>query len=343
MPMSHERRDTFDHRGGPAKVKPPGGFRDSGSAWLRVARRGISLAADAVALSRRDSLPRAGPGGIAVVAVHGLALGGAGKTPLVLLLAETLSARQGRPAAVGTRSAAVVADEIGMISRLLPSAPVFSCDDAAEAVRRAALAGCTAVVLDDPSLRRPAAAHVRIACLGPGDGWDLPAFPAGPRRPGCIRRSEVDVVALIDTDDPPVGSPRPVLRLRTRIDGVRDLAGGSRAAAAGPVYLLCGVARPARVLAGLAEAGFRIAGHAFLPDHQPIGPRVRAEAEGAAAACGAERIVVTEKDAARLPDGFAGERLRWAAIGHRLEAPDGLDEALRLLDRRVATPPAARR
>lgn len=338
-------------RGAPRKVKPKTTGRADGGIGARAARaaRGaLSRMADAVAMWRRGAFPHAGGGGPAVLAIHGLALGGAGKTPLAIELAGMLAVRAPGRVALGTRSVAVVADEIEMIARAGPPFALIADDDPAAIIRHATEAGCTHVVLDDPSLSRRAPAHVRVVCLAREDAFDMPVFPAGPRRPGSVRVEEADFAALYDDAAPPVDRALPALLVRTMPARLADLPGATDAPPPGSrAYLLCAIARPERVSDTLAAGDWPVAGATFLPDHHRLDAGVRTRAESAARAAGADRVVVTPKDAARLPIGFGGERMRWSVIRHRIRVAGAVDRLVETLDSRAGTidptPPAARR
>jgi tetraacyldisaccharide 4'-kinase len=288
---------------------------------------------DGVAARRRRPLPAAGLRQLPTVAVHGLALGGAGKTPLVSWLARRLAAGAGGPVGVGTRERSLVGDETALLERLLPGCAVIAVPRPAEAAARAAVAGCRVLVLDDPSLTRPAAAHLRLVCLRPGDDWTMPVFPAGERRPGSVRAWETDHLVLFDGAVAPSGTGLPATRARIVVEGLVELGAWARAGTAGPVvaaagrrlFVLCAVARPQRVVDSLAGLGAAIVGRRMLRDHAALPAVLRGRIEQRAAALGAEAIAITEKDAARILAGrsrVVAARLPWLVVRTRLELED---------------------
>jgi tetraacyldisaccharide-1-P 4'-kinase len=287
-------------------------------------------------------MPRAGPGDMPSVAVHGLALGGSAKTPLCAWLAGRWADRGDGPIAVATRGVPTVADEIAWLRGRLPGTVVVSDDDPRRALGLARQAGCRAVVLDDPSVSRPAAAHLRILCLAPGDGWDVPAFPAGDRRPGGLRPGEVDRVVLLDGAAPhPAFPPSRSDRARLRPLGFAPIARPFDVPCPGVpfarAFLVCGVARPSRVLGSLRTLGVDPVGRWALPDHRAWPAFVRVAAERWAMRRGADAIVVTEKDAVRLPPGFAGDRLAWWVLRTELEV-ESCGEALAAAEEALSRP-----
>jgi tetraacyldisaccharide 4'-kinase len=305
----------------------------------------LARAADLVARRRRTTLPRAGTDQLPTLAVHGLVLGGAGKTPLCAWLAERLAGRLGGPVAVGTRQRAIAGDEADLLRHRLRGSPVFARPDPRQAVEASRAAGCRAVVLDDPSLTRPAPAHFRIVCLRPGDGWTLPAFPAGERRPGCIRPEEADHLVLFDEAAAPPGVALPASRARTVATGLAPLErfrAGSRkpsrrASRDLSAFVLCAVARPERVLVSLQSLGAVVVGSRLLRDHSALPTAVCADAERQALAQGARVIVVTEKDAVRLGR-TAAHRLPWLVLLTDLDLEEGGEALLSAFLARVALP-----
>ncbi|MBI5487158.1 MAG: tetraacyldisaccharide 4'-kinase [Deltaproteobacteria bacterium] len=303
--------------------------------WFVLAA--LARAADFVARRRRSVLPRATGAQLPTLAVHGLALGGAGKTPACLWLAERLARRTGGRVAVGTRPRAVVADEIELYRRRLPAAAVFPEERPARAVERAESAGCAAIVLDDPSLAHAAPAHFRLVCLGPGDDWRAPIFPAGDRRPGCVRPGEADHLLLVGRSDAPAGVALRSARASVEVVGFVPAdtwpAGEPRRPPPGrpPVFVLCAVARAERVVRTVEACGCRVAGADLRRDHSPLSRAVLERAARAARAVGAKWVVLTEKDAARCgaaPPVAAPGGPAWMVVrvGLRVDGGDELVE-----------------
>ena len=302
----------------------------------------LACAADLVARRRRSTLPRAGASQIPTLAVHGLALGGAGKTPACLWLAERLACLTGGRVAVGTRPRSVVADEIELYRGRLPGVPVFPERYPLRAIERAAAAGCRAVVLDDPSLTSAAPAHLRVVCLGPDDDWSRPVFPAGPRRPGAVRPDEADHLLLFEREAPPRGVDRPAGRVHVEVAGFLPLAEWPRgvprsgaAVAPATAFVLCAVARPERVVRAVEAAGVRVVGTVSRRDHAALPPALLARTARRAREAGARWVVVTEKDAARMGDArrgaAAGGDPEWMAVRIELRIEGGEELLQRFL------------
>ena len=93
------------------------------------------------------------------------------------------------------------------------------------------------------------------------------------------------------------------------------------------VVALAGLAHPAGFLRTLGRLGARVSSAELYPDHYPYPPREAARLAARGRALGA-RIVTTEKDAVRLPAGFAAWTVRLGV--EVLEGEEHLRRALRL-------------
>lgn len=248
--------------------------------------------------------------GAQVISVGNLVVGGAGKTPVVILLAQEALAA-GRRVAVLSRGygrqdaeprhfdasalppVELVGDEPRLIARRCPGVTVWVGADRVANARRAVAAGAEVLILDDGFQHRRLARDVNVLLEGGDDNGLL--LPAGPlREPGSARRraTEVwrrglDVLFEATGVRTPVGEELPVASLR-----------GQR------VVLLLGVARPGRVEETVKALGAELVRTFAHGDHHRF-----TDAEREAAAATAERegawLVTTEKDAERLPEGTA--------------------------------------
>lgn len=248
--------------------------------------------------------------GVEVVSVGNLVVGGAGKTPVVILLAQEALARGRRVAVLsrgyGRRAAGLasfdasalppveeVGDEPRLIARRCPGVTVWVGADRVEAARRAAAAGAEVLILDDGFQHRRLARDVDVLLDG-GEGNGL-LLPAGPLREPPSARSRATQVWRRDID------------VRFEVTGVRSPAGevlpvstlkGAR------VVLLLGVARPARVAESVRALGADVVEVLAHADHHRFTAAEGQQAVDAAAKAGA-LLVTTEKDAERLADGAA--------------------------------------
>ncbi len=250
-----------------------------------------------------------------VLCIGNFTLGGAGKTPTALALAQVLrdlgrrpaflsrgyGGRLGGPLAVdpARHGAEDVGDEPLLLAALAPT--VVSRDRPAGA-RLCAEAGADVVVMDDglqnPSLRKRLSLAVIDGGAGVGNG--LP-FPAGPLR-APLARQWPHVAGLVLIGDGAPGTVLaaeaerrglPVHRARFVPEAAADWAGRR-------VVAFAGIGRPQKFFDTLRGLGAEIVAERAFADHHPYRPRdltaltALASREGAA-------LVTTEKDAVRLP------------------------------------------
>jgi tetraacyldisaccharide 4'-kinase len=270
---------------------------------------------------------------VPVVVVGNVTAGGAGKTPLVLALADALAARGFRPAIVsrgygGTARVAqavtrgddpaVVGDE-----PLLYAAagyPVWIGADRV-AAGRGVLASCPAcdVLLSDDGLQHYRLARaveivVVDAARGFGNGQLL---PAGPLREPVTRLAEVDaVVCLIGRDAPrAVSADGRETAMTYESLPWRNVHDATRAADPGAwrgreVHAVAGIGHPQRFFDLVRSLGIDATEHAFADHH--------AFTAADLAFPGAAAILMTQKDAVKCAS-FADERLWYLPVAATLD------------------------
>nr|WP_244237422.1 tetraacyldisaccharide 4'-kinase [Corallococcus llansteffanensis] len=274
-------------------------------------------------------------GGLRVLSVGNVNVGGTGKTPAVLHLAELLL-QEGRKVGILTRgygresrepltftgaesppTVGEAGDEPLLLARRCPKARLFVGADRVAAARRARDDyGLDTVLLDDGfqhrRLHRDEDLVVVDESVGLGNGHLL---PRGPLRepPSALRRATLLWLRAAPLSQDPV-APIPWLeavtapRVRTRYGptGWWDPSGTEHATNAlegRPVLALAGLARPGGFLKTLTALGAEVGDAALFPDHHHFtadelrGVEARARQQGAL-------VVTTEKDAVRLPPGF---------------------------------------
>jgi tetraacyldisaccharide 4'-kinase len=270
----------------------------------------------ALGARRMDRLGQRAP--CRVICLGNFTLGGAGKTPAARAIAEILRAHGASPVFLsrGYRGRLPgplrvspdmhgpkdVGDEPLLLAR---DAPAIVARDRVAGAALCRDEGATVIVMDDglqnPSLAKDLAFAVVDAGAGHGNG--LP-FPAGPLRAPARRQwPHVAGVILIGEGHPgervaaeAASRGLPVHRARLTPEGA-SFAGRR-------VLAFAGIGRPEKFFATLAGTGAVLAGTRPFPDHHPFRP---ADLEGLAREArrlGAT-LVTTEKDATRLPRGFA--------------------------------------
>jgi tetraacyldisaccharide 4'-kinase len=296
-------------------------------------------------LLRTESLPAP------VVSVGNLAAGGAGKTPLVEHLVRELRALGARPVVlargygpkVGTSG---LNDEGLVLAENLPGLAQRQDPDRAAAGRAALAAGeGDCFVLDDAFQHFRLARDLDVVALDARD-----PFGGGLRRegPGGLRRAGAVVLtrALPGAGGGAEAAraaakrlcPGAVLAVTTHEpESLVPLGGGPaeppESLRGRTVYACAGIAGPASFASTLESLGARIAGARWFPDH---GLSSLAAMEGAFAEArrlGAERVLVTQKDAVKLAAAGGGPPpVPVAALRIRirfLEGEAAIREALR--------------
>lgn len=256
---------------------------------------------------------------VPVVVVGNLTVGGSGKTPLVIHLAQALAARGWRPGVI-SRGYGANADTPREVRE--DSAPGESGDEPLLIRRRT---GCPVTIGADrvAAGRALLAAHPEVDLLIADDGlqhlrlardFSIAVFddrlagngrllPAGPLREPLAGLDNVDAVVINGT----APFAHPALRMHLAPGDFRQLRGGRTCPAArfaaehgvGTVAI-AGIGHPERFFATLARLGLTVRGYAF-PDHHAY---TRADL----AAIDASAILATEKDALKC-EAFDDPRL----------------------------------
>lgn len=261
--------------------------------------------------------------GISVVSVGNLRAGGSGKTPLAIWIAkETRDAgletslilrgyrgrmerkggvvSNGSGPLVGPKDAG---DEAYMAAVKLDRVEVRVGADRISQALSAAESGAKVAVLDDGFQHRAIHRDLDVVLIAPNDlSPSTRVLPSGPLRelPSAVRRA--DIVAglseewLDRTITPPVlidYSPSCLVSMDKESIPLDRLFGAK-------AYLVAGIARPERFRRTAKAAGFDIAGESFFRDHHRFTAEELSQVRARAVSVGAETIVTTEKDMARL-------------------------------------------
>lgn len=273
---------------------------------------------------------------VPVVCIGNAVLGGAGKTPVALAVAERLAAAGHRPHFLSrgyggklrgplrvdpaVHGANDVGDEPLLLAR---AAPAWISRDRPAGALAAAEAGASIVVMDDGfqngSLAKDASILVADGAVGYGNGR---VFPAGPlREPAAAAHARAD--ALVVVGNPECRLPDGLPRLEARLmptPGSERLSGEA-------VFGFAGIGRPAKFAETLQELGARLVDFRAFSDHHAYRPEEIAALLERAAELGA-RCVTTEKDAVRLPADIRAA-IETVAVAIEWRDPGGLDRLLR--------------
>jgi len=297
-----------------------------------------------------------------VVSVGGITVGGAGKTPVVAWLAESLRGRGYRPAILtrgyrrrqpeehtlveaGARLPAVRTGDEAQIFLRSAAAPVGIGADRYGTGRLMAERFAPDLFLLDDGFQHHRLERqfdlVLIDALDPfGGGEQLPlgrlreplealgrahAFLITRASPG--RRFE-GLEARLRAYNPtaPIFHSRVLAECWVEVDGGREVS--LPEAAALPAAAFCGLANPGAFWRTLEEAGVRPMERVTFADHHAYTPQQLRRLARRAQALGARALLTTEKDCANLCPN-AGQlvhplRLLWLRIGIAVDAPEAL-------------------
>jgi tetraacyldisaccharide 4'-kinase len=276
--------------------------------------------------------------GATVVSVGNLTLGGTGKTPLVLWIAEWLRSRNVRVAVVsrgyGADEPGQENDEAWQLRWLLPDVPHVENPDrvaaANDAIRRFS---SQVIVLDDAFQHRRIARDLDIVLLDALDPLGFGhVFPRGTLREPIegIRRAGVVILTRADLLGPvqraeiwrTVHCHVPTALCIEAIHAPRELlsAGGQEMSLESvrgqPVAAFCGIGNPAGFRHTLETCGCKIVGLREFPDHHRYAPKDVDALAAWAHELDVSAVLCTCKDLVKLRTERIGGRPLW---GVRIE------------------------
>ncbi|MDR1035238.1 MAG: tetraacyldisaccharide 4'-kinase [Deltaproteobacteria bacterium] len=304
---------------------PPSFLKTLGVAWGAVMARRRELYRKGVLKSREAPVP--------VVSVGNITVGGSGKTPMCIFLANALAERGWTPAVVsrgyGRKGAPALPDPVLVSAGDGPLVPwelsgdepalialespamVLCSRDRLEGAHEAARLGADVVILDDGFQHLKIRRDVDILMFQSedhlGNGCVL---PAGPLREPLSACADATLVCVVGRHVHPalerLAGDRPLFRLRPtplRLKDPRSGASWGFSALEGVRFsAFCGIARPWGFKKAMAGLGLVPAAFKAFPDHCPYGPAERDFLEKLLRFTGSQALLSTAKDAVKLKD-----------------------------------------
>jgi tetraacyldisaccharide 4'-kinase len=252
-----------------------------------------------------------------VISIGNLSVGGTGKTPMVLWLAEKFLA-EGKHVAIlsrGYRGSKGTSDEVELMKLRLQNRVAFGVgkNRFAEGQRLEAQQPVDIFLLDDGFQHLQLARDLDILLLDasrPMRGEAL--LPAGRLREPLSAMSRANVIVFTRTEVVP-GAPEaieklthfPVFAATTRSLGFRRYGGGTPLQSVaeiggGPFFAFCGIGNPEAFFRDLQSWGLSICGRAVFADHHRYREQDVLRIKQAGANGGAKAFITTEKDAQNL-------------------------------------------
>jgi tetraacyldisaccharide 4'-kinase len=252
-----------------------------------------------------------------VISVGNLTVGGTGKTPMVIWLAEKFLADGKRVAILsrGYRGSNGTSDEIELMKFRLQGRVTFGVgkNRFTEGQRLESREPIDVFLLDDGFQHLQLARDLDILLMDASrqlQGESL--LPAGRLREPLSAMGRANLIIFTRAETMPGTNEAiqkltqfPVFAAASRLLGFRRLGGDVHLQAAGdigagPFFAFCGLGNPDAFLRDLRNWGLAICGQVIFPDHHKYAPRDIAEIKQKGKRAGANAFVITEKDAQNL-------------------------------------------
>jgi tetraacyldisaccharide 4'-kinase len=285
-----------------------------------------------------------------VISVGNITVGGTGKTPMVIWLAEKFLAEGKRVAILsrGYRGSEGSSDEVELMKERLQGRALFGVGkDRYEAGRRLESQGVDVFLLDDGFQHLQLARDVDIVLIDATRRFGRQSLlPVGSLREPVSAVNRADLVLFTRTNHAP-GTvwaieqvPQfPVFLAKTKLTGFRSFGtegteSRSLPDAAGPFFAFCGIGNPDAFFRDLREWKIEIVGRSKFRDHHRYTGADVSKLEQAAQKAGAKAFVTTEKDAQNF--GKARFTLPVYIAVMAMEVPDE-EEVLRLIKEKLCS------
>jgi len=328
MPQIAQQIERFWWR----KQPPPGWLQPLASLYQWINQRNL-----------QQRHQRAVPAPLPVVFVGNITVGGSGKSPFVMVLAQALQQRGAKPVIVcrgdGGRlqqpqlvtadaDPTLVGDEACMMAQALDIPVIAGRDRVAGAALAATLGDL--MLLDDGLQYRQLARVAGRSCevvLVPSTGLGNGALlPIGPLREPVSALQRADIVVVSGEDAMEWSLPMddtPLFNWCHPVAGIEDVMGVSKGERPTHLHLVTAIARPDRVLHSLRKLGFDVVAQSWFADHYSY------RAQDVARLCRQPNAVVTTtKDAVKLRRLWPEDRPLWVCYHQPMIARALVDKVL---------------
>lgn len=264
-----------------------------------------------------------------VISVGNLTTGGTGKTPMVIWIAERLTA-EGKRVGILTRgyrgdsapptatssmnveakqkAPASTSDEVQLLQARLGDRVALGVGaDRFSRGQELASRGVNWFVLDDGFQHLQLTRDVDIVMIdatNPFAGGHL--LPAGRLREPKTALARADLIIVTRSSHSPAveaavhrETNAPIFYAQAELESVYSPSSAhleSHDAREQDLFAFCGIGNPAAFVADVRSWGFKVVGHKFFPDHHCYSPADIREIEAEARAAGANGLICTEKD-----------------------------------------------
>lgn len=250
-----------------------------------------------------------------VISVGNLTVGGTGKTPMVIWLAERLLAEGKRVGILsrGYKGSGGTSDEIELMKFRLQGRALFGVGAERYEQGKQLEASVDLFLLDDGFQHLQLARDANLLLIDAAQPLARQKMlPTGRLREPVRAMTRADILVFTRAETVPGTSAAierfgeyPVFSAATRLIGFRRLGSGPQIShgeeiGAGPFYAFCGIGNPRAFFQDLKNWNVPLAGQCAFPDHHRYDERDARELEAAAIAAGAKALLTTEKDAQNL-------------------------------------------
>lgn len=250
-----------------------------------------------------------------VISVGNLTVGGTGKTPMVIWLAERLLAQGNRVGILsrGYKGSDGTSDEIELMKHRLQERTVFGVGGDRYEQGKRLEASVDVFVLDDGFQHLQLARDVDILLIDASQPLARQALlPTGRLREPVSAMGRADILVFTRTETVSGTTAAleklqdfPVFSAATRLLGFRRLGPDMQVLSteqigAGPFYAFCGIGNPLAFFQDLQNWKLPVVDRCEFADHHRYDARDGRELEEAAHRAGAKALLTTEKDAQNL-------------------------------------------